>query len=154
MDRSEISRFLFDHGESKPADAYQSALFVCNAGLPDLSAPADVQRTCCSIDPARANGFDMIGIYFKSYTIKAFRVYRDIGCHTSKRFGQSGGSTAMEHSKRLNGPVVNRHAGFQKVMPNLEVFNAEMLHHGSAVHLAEFLETYSRVKHSNLQKRA
>src|SRR5690606_15681358 len=123
---------LFDDGDCQPGNSDTfTGLFLSNIRLPDLGAPADVQRRTYSDDIAFRYRPDMVGIDLDTDSPVLLRVDRHPGGYTAQRFGQHTTGAAVQNTERLSCAMIDRHAGLEKIRTDFQKANTDIQHRKS-----------------------
>src|SRR5690606_39736293 len=126
------------HGD--PRDAHQLLLLVQDANVPDLAAPADVQRAGRAYDVAVLHGAYVIRVDFLPDHAISIGIDDERSCRAAERLGQRHRRAAMEDAVRLARAIVDRHATSQVVRAELDELDAQVARQRRAIE-ANLLES-------------
>ena len=114
--------------------------FILDADFPDLGGAAEVRRPRGADHPSTFGTARVIGIDLEAHAAMPRAIDAEIGGNAADGLCQRDRGAAMQQPHRLEGAAIDRHAGAQKVVADLQVFDADVLGEGVAIPGVKFLE--------------
>lgn len=116
-----------DNCDGQAADADKTPIIGCQAYVPHMGGPAQMDRAGDAGDVSILHGSDMIGVQLDPKAAVFLGVCGQHRSDAAKRFCQRGRRAAMQNAVRLVGAGVDRHARLDKILT-----------HGGELHAGRF----------------
>jgi cob(I)alamin adenosyltransferase len=126
-------------GQRQARDAGQLAGIVGHVDLPDLGGAADVDWPRDARHPARGRALDVVGVDVQPHRPMAFGTGVS-GAAGAQGFGQHHRDAAVQQAVRLFGAMVDRDAGAQEIVADLEELHPQVFRGGVLVDGVQFLD--------------